>query len=102
MLTDGPMQNAVANCSNVSDLLISRNIPFGNDAVGAATDPKNQNHERTIAAIYLPYIYENGTSALMFESRTWGWLAGNGELLKLKRQPDGDWLVTNSVSLWVS
>ncbi|QIQ87334.1 hypothetical protein [Erythrobacter sp.] len=102
MLLDGPMKNAVTECSNVSDLLVSRGIAFGDDAVDAATDMDNRTYEHTVSAIYLPYIYENGTSALMFESRSWGWLAGAGQLLKLKKQPDGEWLVTNSTSLWVS
>lgn len=102
MLLDGPMKNAVTECSNVSDLLVSKGISFGDDAVDTATDLDRQNHEHTVSSIYLPHVYEDGTSALMFESRTSGWLAGAGQLLKLKRQPDGEWLVTNSVTLWLS
>ncbi|MXO66214.1 hypothetical protein [Altericroceibacterium endophyticum] len=97
--------NAVTRCSEISTLLQSRSIAFGESAVKSVSAIENREldaHSKTIADIYLPILSDDDRSALLLVSRSWAPLAGVGLIIKIERQTNGEWLPTRAQQIWVS
>lgn len=101
-LRAGGGASAIKHCANVRELLDSKGIRYGKDAVNSGGSSNVALFKSTILGISLPVISRDGSKAVLVESFYAGMLLGRGNVTYLKRQADGKWKVVGEAMLWVS
>jgi hypothetical protein len=109
LLASQGVENAVTRCPAITAVLSERGISYGDSAVKSVSaitnpelDPEVDQHSKTITSLYLPVLSDDGQSALLVDSRSWGPLEGVGLIVKIERQSNGEWLPTRWQMMWVS
>lgn len=110
---DEPHASAVTECSDVRALLRRQRIGFGEKAVRAAKDNNDEmfrpghqrdpsKHRMTVYGIAMPTFNADGTEAVLEKNYDCGSLCGGGNVVKVRRDPDGSWRKVAEWPLWIS
>lgn len=96
--------SALARCPALRAYLEHARIPHGAGAVRAAVAGlgAEDSYPAAIFSLTLPSVSADGTEALVATGLMLGPEAGGGELLLLRRRPDGGWRAVSSQPSWIS
>lgn len=104
LVASASAESAVATCGSVQAWLRGKGIRYGEAAVESATRgiPWNGTYRAVILGLSLPAISADHQEAVMVTSSYSGPLGGGGNMLHLKRTPEGVWKQAATVGLYIS
>lgn len=102
-----PASNAFFACPDLKRLAVSKGYKVGSEAaIEAAHDPKTGNlrdvFTSQIISFTLPYLSEDGNSALVAYRMSVGGLDGHGMLVLYRKNAEGNWELVDVLRLWIS